>query len=456
MRRQLQIVGRRLVQIRRELFRLSVNGCGWCGGLMLPGQGVRRTGMSRTKSTRQIRRSALRSATRRAEPGSGPVGDQSERRISGQRAACGVGVITMVIAAWASTSDVFQSVPPASAVTATEKRSPETAGHPEPVNGTAGMVWVPGGEFMMGSDDDLSRLNERPAHRASVNGFWIDATPVTNAEFAKFVQATGYLTTAEQTPDWEELKQQLPAGTPRPDDSVLVPGSMVFRPSEGPVDLRNMANFWHWVPGASWRQPEGPESDLRGREHHPVVQVSWDDAVAYAEWAGKSLPTEAQWEFAARGGLQEKRYVWGDSFCPDGTSMANIWDGNFPWLNTQQDGFAGTSPVKSFPANGYGLYDMAGNVWNWCADRYRFDAFQHRQSERTCCATAGQQNCSGPAESDLPERVVKGGSYLCHPDYCASYRPSARRGLPADTGMSHVGFRCVINAHPASLGDALP
>lgn len=310
---------------------------------------------------------------------------------------------------------------------------------------TTGMVWVAGGQFTMGSEDSISRLNERPSHQVQVNGFWIDETPVTNAQFRRFVGATGHVTVAERPPEWEELKKTLPPGTPRPDDSLLVAGSMVFTPSTGPVDLRNMANFWTWTPEASWQHPEGPDSDLAGRNEHPVVHVAWDDAVAYAAWAGKRLPTEAEWEFAARGGVDGGRYYWGDEFQKDGRFMANTWTGDFPYRNTVEDGFERTAPVRSFPPNGFGLYGMAGNVWNWVSDRYQPDTFQQRADEEFC------SNPTGPAQH-LPgsphqmQRVVKGGSFLCHPDYCASYRPSARRGLPSDTGMSHVGFRCVSEA----------
>ncbi len=308
------------------------------------------------------------------------------------------------------------------------------------------MVWIPGGEFMMGSDDDMSRRNERPAHLVQVSGFWIDPAPVTNVQFEQFVDATSYATLAERQPEWEELKKQLPAGTPRPDDSVLVAGSMVFVGTDGPVDLRQMANFWQWTPGASWRHPAGPGSDLVGQEHCPVVQIAWDDALAYAKWADKRLPTEAEWEFAARGGSHETRYQWGNEFKHDGNYMAEPWTGKFPHQNTKDDGFEGIAPVKSFPANGYGLYGMAGNVWNWCSDWYRPDTFAQRVGKPMCCDPTGPVDSLSRGSSQQVRHVVKGGSFLCHPDYCASYRPSARRGISADTGMSHVGFRCVRSA----------
>ena len=327
--------------------------------------------------------------------------------------------------------------------------------HVQGIEPPAGMVLIQGGTFVMGSDGPESFINERPAHPVRVDSFFIDRYPVTNQQFADFVAATGYLTVAERPVDWEALKQQLPPGAVKPADEMLVPGSMVFRPTEGPVSLRRMDNWWIWTPGASWRHPEGPGSHIEDRMDHPVVQVAWEDAVAYAEWAGKRLPTEAEWEFAARGGLAGKRYAWGDEERPDGRIMVNRWDGHFPYLNTKEDGFAGTAPVGSFPANGYGLYDMGGNVWNWCADIYHGTTYAHRADEGVCYNPVGPSAddreipiFGDPSPTLVPgtlQRVTKGGSFLCHPDYCESYRPSARRGTPPDTGMSHIGFRCAAS-----------
>jgi formylglycine-generating enzyme len=311
----------------------------------------------------------------------------------------------------------------------------------------AGMAWIPAGEFSMGSDGPGSRLNEKPVVKVQLDGFFLDEHDVTNAEFRKFTEATGYKTTAERPIDWEEIKKQVAPGTPKPPDEALLPGSLVFTPSDGPVDLQKMEAWWTWTHGADWQHPEGPKSNLDGRDDHPVVQVSWYDATAYAKWAGKRLPTEAEWECAARGGLDGKRFSWGDEFKPEGKFMANSWTGDFPYKNTKEDGFIGTSPVKSFPANGYGLYDMGGNVWNWCSDWFRVDTHARMKLEPSSC-----QNPQGPKTSYSPdhpeqteERVTKGGSFLCLASYCESYRPAARRGTPPDTGMSHIGFRCALS-----------
>jgi formylglycine-generating enzyme required for sulfatase activity len=309
----------------------------------------------------------------------------------------------------------------------------------------AGMRWIPAGEFTMGSDDPHNMPNEHPAHRVRVDGFWMDEHDVTNAQFRRFVEATGYVTMAERKPRWEDLKKELPPGAPRPDDSKLQPGSLVFTPTNGPVPLSDLSGWWRWVPGACWRHPEGPKSTIEGRENHPVVHVSWDDAVAYAKWAGKRLPTEAEWEYAARGGLEGKRFSWGDEFRPSGKYMANTYQGEFPIKDTGDDGFVGTSPVGSFPPNGYGLYDMAGDVWQWCSDWYRADVHAQEAAIGCCSNPPGPSDSFEPSDPYQPRRVVKGGSYLCNVSYCESYRPSARRGTPPDTGTSHTGFRCVVS-----------
>lgn len=279
-------------------------------------------------------------------------------------------------------------------------------------------VHLDGGTFVMGSDADEPA--EKPAHRVTLSPFSISQTEVTNAQFARFVDATKYVTTAERAPSWAELQKQLPPGTEKPDDALLVPGSMVFK------DQR-----WQWTPGASWQHPEGPGSDLRTRGQHPVVHVSWEDANAYAKWRGGQLPTEAQWEFAARSGQNGHRYTWGDDW-PD-KPMANVWEGKFPETNSGTDGAIGTAPVRSYAPNAAGLYDLAGNVWEWTADWYApFDG-------TTAANPTGPKIAAGPE----PLRVIRGGSFLCAANYCASYRTSARRSTTADSSLSHLGFRIV-------------
>ncbi len=322
------------------------------------------------------------------------------------------------------------------------------------VTGPAGMARIPGGEFLMGSDSKLAQPNEKPAHKVRVPAFWMDQHHVTNAQFRKFVDATGYVTTAERKPDWETLRVQLPAGTPRPPDSALAPGGMVFVGTARPVPLRDYSHWWRYVPGADWRHPGGPGTSIDSKDDHPVVQVSYEDAQTYAKWAGKRLPTEAEWEFAARGGLEQATYAWGDRFAPDGRQMANVWQGQqaqpFPVISPKAGGALGTSPAGTFPANGYGLYDMTGNAWQWVADWYRADQFQRE-------AAAGRRidNPKGPeaawdpddagVPTDAPKRVTRGGSFLCNEDYCLSYRPSARRGTDPYNSMSHLGFRLVMD-----------
>jgi formylglycine-generating enzyme required for sulfatase activity len=321
------------------------------------------------------------------------------------------------------------------------------------VDGPRGMVWVPGGEFLMGSDHELAQKNEHPAHKVRVNGFWMDRTHVTNAQFADFVQATNYVTTAQRKPDWETLKVQLAPGTPRPPDSALVPGAMVFIGTERPVGLDDYSRWWAYVPGADWRHPQGPGSSIEGKQDHPVVQVSYVDALAYAQWAGKRLPTEAEWEFAARGGLEQATYAWGDEFQPEGRTMLNFWDvrqQRFPVVSAQAGGAAGTSPVGTFPANGYGLADMTGNAWQWVADWYGAAYFAAQAKRgKPIVDPQGPPSSHDPDDrgvpAEAPKRVTRGGSFLCNVDYCLSYRPSARRGTDPYNPMSHIGFRLVMS-----------
>ncbi|HEX6999167.1 MAG TPA: formylglycine-generating enzyme family protein [Gammaproteobacteria bacterium] len=304
------------------------------------------------------------------------------------------------------------------------------------------MMHVPGGTFLMGSDRHYPE--EAPAHRTTVSGFWIDETAVTNAEFERFIAATGYVTVAERPLD--------PRQYPNADPDMLVPGALVFRKCARPVDLGDFRNWWAYVPGACWRHPEGPDSTIRGREDHPVVQVAFEDAEAYACWAGKALPTEAEWELAARGGLDGAEFVWGDELTPGGRHVANTWQGEFPWQNLAADGFEGTAPVRSFPPNGYGLYEMAGNVWEWTTDWYR-DRHKKPHSSRACCPPRDPRGPSLEHSYDpcmpkirIPRKVLKGGSFLCAPNYCRRYRPAARYPQMIDTATCHIGFRCVLRS----------
>ena len=287
------------------------------------------------------------------------------------------------------------------------------------------MIWIPGGSFIMGSNRFYRE--ERPARRETVGGFWIDPRPVTNAEFREFVRAAAYLTTSERAPD--------PAKYPDADPALLVPGSAVFTKPRGPVGLRDHQAWWAYIPGANWQAPEGPGSHIDDRADHPVVHVSFEDVSAYAAWAGKQLPTEAEWEFAARGGLDDATYAWGEDFAPGGRAMANIWQGRFPFENLAEDGYEGTSPTGAFPANGYGLYDMIGNVWEWTASAYGLPRAE--AEKRSCCHSRERSDYAA-------NRVVKGGSHLCAPNYCLRYRPAARQSQPLDTSTTHIGFRCVI------------
>ncbi|GAB3766441.1 formylglycine-generating enzyme family protein [Ramlibacter monticola] len=305
----------------------------------------------------------------------------------------------------------------------------------------ADMVWIPGGTFRMGSDRHYPE--EKPAHFVQVGGFWIDRTPVTNAQFRAFVEATAYVTFAEIAPDAADYPGALP--------EMLQPGSLLFMQPPGPVDLHNFANWWQFCFGADWRHPQGPGSRIEGLHDHPVVHVAWRDVAAYAAWAGKELPTEAEWEFAARGGLEDAEFAWGPEFMPQGRHMANTWQGSFPHQNLATDGFERTSPVDAFPPNGHGLLDMIGNVWEWTQDWY---AAAHADSaQRPCCAPVNprggsEQGSFDPCQPEvrIARKVLKGGSHLCAPNYCRRYRPAARHAQPVDTSTSHVGFRCVKRA----------
>jgi formylglycine-generating enzyme len=299
------------------------------------------------------------------------------------------------------------------------------------------MVWIPGGAFMMGSNDHYPE--EAPVHPVTVDGFWIDKFQVTNAKFRKFVKETGYVTVAERVPD--------PALYPGAKPEMLVPGSVVFRQPRNRVDLRNHYNWWDWMAGANWRHPEGPESSLQARDRHPVLHVAWEDIEAYAAWAGKAIPTEAEWEYAARGGVEGTPFAWGDELAPQGRMLANYWQGEFPWQNLALDGFERTAPAGSFPPNGYGLFDMIGNAWDWTADWY----LDHHVVQSSCCGATRPAGASRAESIDpnaagaaIPRKVLKGGSFACAENYCQRYRPAARMHHPIDTGTNHVSFRCIV------------
>ncbi|HEX3905058.1 MAG TPA: formylglycine-generating enzyme family protein [Polyangia bacterium] len=301
-----------------------------------------------------------------------------------------------------------------------------------------GMEWIPGGEFMMGSNRHYRE--EAPAHLETVDGFWLDRWPVTNEQFRRFIEETGYVTQAEIAPDAAQY--------PGADPALLVPASVVFVKPAGRVDMRNFLNWWAFVPGANWRHPTGPESAIAGLEQHPVVHVGFEDATAFVQWAGKALPTEAEWELAARGGLDQTEFAWGDELEPEGRAMANTWQGEFPYENLLGDGFETTSPVGTFPPNGWGLYDMIGNVWEWTTDWYTSG---HRKPEEdaSCCGgadkrTARERSYDPTVALPIPRKVIKGGSFLCAPNYCRRYRPAARMAQAIDTSTCHLGFRCIV------------
>jgi sulfatase modifying factor 1 len=300
------------------------------------------------------------------------------------------------------------------------------------------MLWIPGGTFRMGSDKHYPE--EAPVHRVTVDGFWMDRIPVTNSEFRKFVEATGYVTFAEIAPDPKDYPGALP--------HMLKAGSLVFSPPNHPVDLGNYANWWTFKFGANWRRPYGKGSSIRALDNHPVVHIAYRDAEAYAAWARRELPTEAEWEYAARGGLDQAEFAWGDELTPGGRHMANTWQGVFPHENLTSDGYERTSPVDAFQPNGYGLFDMIGNVWEWTTDWY---STKHLgDAPKACCIPENPRGGNEAGSYDtcqpqirIPRKVVKGGSHLCAPNYCRRYRPAARHAQPVDTSMSHVGFRCI-------------
>jgi sulfatase modifying factor 1 len=304
---------------------------------------------------------------------------------------------------------------------------------------TEHMVWIPGGEFLMGSDRHYPE--EAPAHRVAVDGFWVDRYPVTNAAFRRFVDATGHVTVAERPPD--------PATYPDAEPERMVAASAVFHKPRQPVALTDPYQWWIYVPGASWRHPRGPQSSLRGLDDHPVVHVAWEDVDAYARWAGKDIPTEAEWEYAARGGLDGAEFAWGDELTPGGRHRANVWQGEFPTENLCLDGYEYASPIRSFPPNGYSLFDMIGNVWEWTVDWYQ----EQHPVTHACCTVANPVGGNRDASHDprqpgtpIPRKVMKGGSHLCAPNYCRRYRPAARMPQAVDTSTSHLGFRCILRA----------
>jgi sulfatase modifying factor 1 len=304
---------------------------------------------------------------------------------------------------------------------------------------TREMVFIAGGTFRMGSDHHYPE--EAPAHRVAVGGFWIDRTPVTNSQFRRFVKATGHITSAEIAPDARDY----PGALPR----MLKAGSLVFSPPSRPGDLRNWSQWWRFTFGANWRRPYGLRSSRNGLDDHPVVHIAYLDALAYAEWAGKDLPTEAEWEFAARGGLDGAEFAWGEDLTPGGRHLANTWQGAFPHQNLREDGYRRTSPVTAFPPNGYGVQDMIGNVWEWTADWY--SPKHEADAVKACCIPENPRGGPEAASYDLsqpqikiPRKVLKGGSHLCAPNYCRRYRPAARHAQPVDSSTSHIGFRCVV------------
>ncbi|MAU17029.1 MAG: sulfatase [Muricauda sp.] len=309
-----------------------------------------------------------------------------------------------------------------------------------------GMVWIPGGMFFQGAvlQDKMAMQHEKPRHEVRVNGFFMDIHEVTNEQFSKFVEATGYVTVAEREIDWEEMKKQLPEGTPKPPDSILQPGSLIFKKTDSSVsNLYDFSQWWEWKIGANWRHPSGPGSSIKGKENHPVVHIAYEDALAYCEWAGRRLPTEAEWEYAARANRKDSKFFWGDDIALL-SSHANTWEGEFPVFNSLQDGYERTAPVMSYPKNDFGLYDMAGNVWEWTNDWYNANYYKELAATgKVTDNPKGASNAYNPNNPYIQEKVIKGGSFLCSASYCASYRISSRMATSMDSGMEHLGFRTV-------------
>ena len=303
------------------------------------------------------------------------------------------------------------------------------------------MVLIPGGVFSMGGDGDGWK-DEFPKHKVEIDSFWMDINEVTNNQFLEFVNSTGYITTAERNIDWNQIKKDLPPNTPKPDDSYLVPSSLVFFPTSGAVNLNDVSQWWKFINGANWRQPQGPGSNIDGKGNHPVVHVSWYDAIAYCEWAGSRLPTEAEWEYASRGGIIDATFSWGNEDLDEGKLKANTWNGNFPYYNSKDDGFIYTADVRSFEPNGYGLFDMSGNVWEWCSDWYD-ENYYYSVSEILSINPQGPPKSYDSNEPYAQKKVSRGGSFLCHKSYCTGYRNSMRMKSTPDTSSMHTGFRTV-------------
>lgn len=320
---------------------------------------------------------------------------------------------------------------------------------PSGIETPEGMVWVPGGNFLQGASetDKLALDHEKPQHSVAIDGFFMDETEVTNAQFTQFVKETKYITLAERELDWDELKKQLPAGTPRPHDSIMQPGSLTFKKTQNRVpNLYDYSQWWDWTIDANWKHPNGPESSIEGKENYPVVHIAFEDALAYCKWAGKRLPTEAEWEYASKGGLSNTEFTWGD----DATKLsknANTWEGEFPNENSAEDGFENKAPVRSYPANGYGLYDMAGNVWEYTQDWFNTQYYNKAATEGINKNPQGAKAPFNPNNPQVPEKVIKGGSFLCSASYCASYRPSARMANSVDSSQEHLGFRTVVSVN---------